>query len=229
MKNEQGFSFFPQTCDVLVFNIQAAQFRESGAFTNLVLVKRKNDPFKGDWAIPGGFMNEGESIPECAARELEEETSIKPKILIPIGTFSDPKRDPRGCTISSAFAVVIPTGVGKKLEFKAGDDAAECALFNLKGKIDEPSNSVECFLRCVENGERIAFKVKFTIGPFGVPKAEIEYDMERGNRKLAFDHAEILARAILRMPALVSESAVNASPVAHAVAAEKPESMKVRT
>ena len=74
MKNEQGFSFFPQTCDVLVFNIQAAQFRESGAFTNLVLVKRKNDPFKGDWAIPGGFMNEGESIPECAARELEEET-----------------------------------------------------------------------------------------------------------------------------------------------------------
>ena len=63
--------------------------------------------------------------------------------------------------------------------------------------------------------------MKFTIGPFGVPKAEIEYDMERGNRKLAFDHAEILARAILRMPALVSESAVNASPVAHAVSAEK--------
>ena len=221
MRDSEGRSFFPQTSDVLVFNIQASQFRENGSFTNLVLVKRKNDPFKGSWAIPGGFMNEGESIPECAARELEEETGIKPKILIPIGTFSDPKRDPRGSTISSAFAVVIPTGIGKNLEFKASDDAAECALFNLKGKIDEKENSVECFLRCVENGERIAFKVKFTIGPFGVPKAEIKYDMERGNRKLAFDHAEILARAILRMPALVSENTVNASPMAHVVAAEK--------
>lgn len=221
MKDSRGFTFLPHTADILVFNLQAAPFRENGTFTNLVLIKRKNDPFKGDWALPGGFLNEGESLAECAARELEEETGIKPKILIPIDTFSDPKRDPRGYTISTAFAAVIPTIPEKPLQIKAGDDASECALFNLKGKLNQEENTVECFLRCVENGERIAFKVKFTMGPYAVPKATVEYDMERGNRKLAFDHAEILARTIMRMPDLVKDTAKTASPVMHADPGEK--------
>lgn len=203
MKDERGFSFLPVTSDVAVFNIHAAKFRDDGAFVNVVLIKRKNEPFKDSWALPGGFLNEGESIPECAARELEEETGIKAKMLIPIDTYSNPKRDPRGQVISEAFSVIIPTTDQNALKFEAKDDAAECQLFNLKAHIDQPTNSVKVSLRCVENGAFISYVATFGHGPFGIPQAEIAYD-EKSKDKLSFDHAEIIARAITKMPALVT-------------------------
>jgi len=221
MKDSNGYFYASNTADCLVFNLHAARSRESGAFTNVVLVKRGGEPFKGDWAIPGGFLNENESLAGCAARELEEETGIKAKILIPIGTFSEPGRDPRWPVISSAYAVVIPTVESNPLKLKAGDDASECALFNLSGHIDEESNTVSCKLRNIENGINIVFKVRFQLGPYGIPKATVEYDDDASSCKLAFDHAEILARAILKMPALVSDNKKMASPVAHAEEGEK--------
>lgn len=197
------------TGDVVLFNIHAAKFRDDGAFVNVVLVKRSPNAaaFPGAWALPGGFISEGETVQECAARELKEETGIDAKMLIPIGVYSDPKRDPRGPVISNAFAAVIPTRDPNPLEFKAGDDAAECALFNLKGHIDERENSVSVTLRCVENGVRISYKAKFVHGPYGILKAEITEDPS-SNASLAFDHAEIIARAITKMPAVVVPTAL---------------------
>lgn len=207
MVTQNGYTYLPQTGDVVVFNIHAAKFRQDGAFVNIALIKRKGEPFKDSWALPGGFLNEGETVQECAARELEEETGIKAKILIPIGTYSDPKRDPRGQVISNAFAVVIPSTDQAPLNLVASDDAAEIQLFNLRGAINEKDNSVDVKLRCVDNGVNINYKATFSLGPFGIHTAKVEYDTPT---KLAFDHAEIIARAITKMPAVVIPAALKA-------------------
>ena len=93
----------------------------------VLLVRRGNDPFKGCWALPGGFMEMDETIEHCAVRELEEETHLKvsEKDLRLIGVYSAPGRDPRGRTVTAAYAVS-----GKWIEESgkiavAGDDAAE--------------------------------------------------------------------------------------------------------
>lgn len=199
--------------DVVVFNIHAAKFRDDGAFVNIVLIKRSpnSKAFPGSWALPGGFLSDGETVEACAARELKEETGINAKMLIPIGVYSEPHRDPRGPVISNAFSAVIPTCDPNHLEIKAGDDASDCCLFNLKGHISEKDNSVDVSLRCIENGVRIAYKAIFKHGPFGILHAEIVED-KSSNATLAFDHAEIIARAITKMPAVVIPTALK-SPV----------------
>lgn len=88
----------------------------------LLLVRRGGDPFKGCWALPGGFMEMDETIEHCAVRELEEETGIRVNEgdLRLIGVYSAPGRDPRGRTVTAAYAVTIDTCTAV-----AGDDAAE--------------------------------------------------------------------------------------------------------
>lgn len=93
----------------------------------ILLIKRKHDPFKGHWALPGGFLDHGkESLEEAAVRELREETSLVAKVgdLDLIGVYSDPKRDPRGHVIAHAYYVKIFSG-----KIKADDDAAEARVF----------------------------------------------------------------------------------------------------
>ncbi len=72
-----------------------------------VLVKRKNDPFKGYWALPGGFVEYGETVEHAATREMREETGLEICILDIVGVYSDPNRDPRGHVISIAFLARI--------------------------------------------------------------------------------------------------------------------------
>lgn len=107
------------TTDCVVFNSTPDDAK-------LLLVKRANEPFKGKWALPGGFLEENETLEECAARELEEETGLKDVELSQFEAFSAVDRDPRGRTISVVY-------VGKvELEedgLRAGDDAKEAAWF----------------------------------------------------------------------------------------------------
>jgi len=70
---------------------------------SIVLIRRKNPPFKGELALPGGFVDIGETIENACIREAYEETNINVKLIKLIGIFSDPKRDPRGHTVSIAF------------------------------------------------------------------------------------------------------------------------------
>ena len=70
---------------------------------DIVLIRRKNPPFQGQFALPGGFVDVGETVENACIREVKEETNINVKILNLIGVFSDPKRDPRGHTITVAF------------------------------------------------------------------------------------------------------------------------------
>lgn len=91
---------------------------------SIVLIKRKNPPH--GWALPGGFVDYGESYETAAAREAEEETGIIVKDLRQFRTYSDPDRDPRQHTASTVFIGSSET------EPVAGDDAAEAALYTEK-------------------------------------------------------------------------------------------------
>ena len=88
----------------------------------IILIKRKNLP--SGWAIPGGFVDYGESLEDAVRREAKEETGLDIKLIRQFHTYSDPKRDPRHHTVSTIF---IATAAGKP---KAGDDAREVGIFN---------------------------------------------------------------------------------------------------
>jgi 8-oxo-dGTP diphosphatase len=91
----------------------------------IVLIRRKNPPH--GWALPGGFVDVGESLEHAAVREAEEETALRVTLKLLLGCYSDPTRDPRGHTAS---AVYVAEGVG---EPRAQDDAAGVAIFSPEG------------------------------------------------------------------------------------------------
>lgn len=93
----------------------------------ILLIKRGNEPYKGRWAFPGGFINPDETIEEAAARELYEETGITEAKMCQFCAYSKPDRDPRQRTITIAFI-----GVTDETYIKAGDDASEARWFPIK-------------------------------------------------------------------------------------------------
>lgn len=98
---------------------------------NFILIKRKNNPFKDFWALPGGFVEYGESVETAAIREAKEETNIDVELKNLVNVYSEPNRDPRGHTITVAF-----TAKGNFSTRKADDDASDIAIFSSE-KLDE--------------------------------------------------------------------------------------------
>ncbi len=90
------------------------------------LIRRGSPPYRGCWAIPGGFVEDDERVEQAAIREAREETGLEVKNLSLLGVYSDPDRDPRGRSISIAF---VGMGEGDPCH---GSDAAEVKLFKLK-------------------------------------------------------------------------------------------------
>jgi 8-oxo-dGTP diphosphatase len=110
------------TTDIVVFH-QLGTDEEA-----LLLIKRKNDPFAGHLALPGGFLNMDELIRDCAARELQEETSLQvnSKDLVYVGYYDQVDRDKRSRVISHCFAINLK----HRPPVKAMDDAAEVGWFS---------------------------------------------------------------------------------------------------
>ena len=94
----------------------------------VLLVQRGHEPFKGRWALPGGFVEENEDLPDGAARELEEETGLRPAVMVQIGAWGAPGRDPRGRTVSAVYLAVAAAG---RDEVAGADDAAHAAWLPL--------------------------------------------------------------------------------------------------
>jgi 8-oxo-dGTP diphosphatase len=97
----------------------------------VLLIRRKFPPFEGRYALPGGFVEIGETVEEAARRELAEETGVKAGKLRLLGVYSDPRRDPRGHTCSVVFLVSTP-----RARPKAGDDAAAADWIKDWTKVD---------------------------------------------------------------------------------------------
>ncbi len=93
----------------------------------ILLIRRKNPPFKDYWALPGGFLDMSETLEESARRELREETGISDVQLTQVGTFGHPDRDPRGRVITIAYVGILSAERQKAV---AGSDAAAVAWFS---------------------------------------------------------------------------------------------------
>lgn len=100
--------------DVVIFSLRNRALQ-------VLLIRRRYPPFKGRWAIPGGFVHVDESLEQAARRELEEETGVRDVYLEQLYTFGEPQRDPRGRVISVAYVALVPAAVTAQ----AGDDAAQ--------------------------------------------------------------------------------------------------------
>ena len=105
------------TADCVIFGFD-------GVGIKVLLIQRGIDPYKGKWALPGGFMNIDESAEECARRELEEETGLKTASVEQFYTFTDVMRDPRERVITVAHYALV-----RLSEVKGGDDAARAQWF----------------------------------------------------------------------------------------------------
>jgi len=118
---------------MLIQNIKVAAdavvFSTSGEHLQVVLVKRKYDPFKGMWAIPGGFVEDDEELEDAAIRELHEETGMKLTSMKQLQTFGKVGRDPRGRTVSVTYGAIVDA---KDHPVTGGDDAAEAHWVNVK-------------------------------------------------------------------------------------------------
>lgn len=107
------------TTDIVIFTVKDNDLQ-------LLLIKRGEEPFKGEWALPGGFLQIDESLDECSKRELKEETGVSNVYLEQLYTFGGVKRDPRERVISVAYFALVPS---EKLNLKADTDADEVEWF----------------------------------------------------------------------------------------------------
>ncbi|WP_034917437.1 NUDIX domain-containing protein [Gillisia sp. CAL575] len=111
----------------IAITVDAVIFKDLKSSARILLIKRKNDPFKNQWALPGGFLEESENLKEGAKRELLEETGVEVDALKQLKTYGSLNRDPRGRTISIAFIGKVKNDV----IIKAGDDAKTAGWFRL--------------------------------------------------------------------------------------------------
>lgn len=163
------------TCDVVVFTMRADDLA-------VLLIQRKGEPFKGKWALPGGFVNENEALPRAALRELDEETGVSSGKLVQLGAYGDPGRDPRGHTITVAYVTYLmaqPT-------ISAGDDAAEADWIPFRSLHLPPPPEAP-----PKRGAKIRKAPRIT--------KEKRVKRPKGAIELAFDHGFILRDAYKRL------------------------------
>lgn len=147
------------TTDVVIFSIRDKQLK-------LLLIKRGGEPYKGKWALPGGFVNLDESLEEGARRELQEETGLSGVFLEQLYTFGEPGRDPRERVITVAYYALIPSD---QLNLVAASDAEAVGWFAM----DELPTLAFDHHRIVSMAhERLAAKLDYSTLAFQFMSAE---------------------------------------------------------
>lgn len=177
------------TTDIAAFTIrneESSNYRRDGKRKlSMLLIKRGEFPYKGHWALPGGFLKPNETVEQCAVRETVEEAGIEPSSIMSIGTFSETKRDPRGWVISNAFVSIITSGLDN---IRGGDDAVDAKWFDVEF---EKGESGDCSLILKHSDIELKAVLKEVSNKFGITKYSI---IDSGT--LAFDHAAIIAAAL---------------------------------
>ena len=162
------------TCDAVVFAMRADDLA-------ILLIQRKDEPFKGRWALPGGYVNENESLERAVARELAEETGITGTKLEQLGAYGDPGRDPRGHTITVAYLTLLLA----EAKITAGDDAAAAEWHSFRRlALSEPAQT--------RTAPRAAARR-------ATPRRTTTRSGGARPIQLAFDHARIISQAYRRL------------------------------
>lgn len=174
--------------DIVAFTIENKEEdnyrKEEETGLNILLIKRGVYPYKGLWALPGGFMRKDENIEECAYREILEETNVRPISMKPVGVFSEVNRDPRGRIISNAFVSIISNKNKNLMGSSDADDAKWFEItFNKKEEFEE--------ILLKEGDIELKAILKESRNEFGIRRFEI---IE--NDGIAFDHAAIIGTAL---------------------------------
>jgi len=147
------------TVDTVIFTIRDRSLQA-------LLVRRGIAPFKGRWAIPGGFIHDNESLDEAARRELREETGVRDVYLEQLYSFGDPKRDPRGRVITIAYFALIASD---HAPLKAGTDAADARWFPMDALPPLAFDHADILAYALE---RLRYKLEYTtVGFQFLPKA----------------------------------------------------------
>ena len=157
------------TTDICLFTVVDDELR-------ILLIQRGAEPFKGAWALPGGFLSETETLDQCAARELKEETGVGNAHLEPFATFSAPDRDPRTRVITAAYLALVPAAVHALQSGSDADDAKWHSATRLpKLAFDH---------RDIIKAARVALREKIDREPLALGLLPVQFTLTRLQRSL---------------------------------------------
>ena len=197
------------TADVIVIRNTRDAKAQGGVRREVLLIRRGGEPDKGKWAFPGGHMDtRDDSIEDAAVRELKEETGIAAKFLRPVGVLSQQSRMDKPC-ICHVFCYSF-WAHEVNVKPKAADDARDATWFEVETEFKPRPNELK--VRLVgEDGTVIEFVAKFKFTRWGTAETDVEW--KRGDdevngggdgARMAFDHANMLARAFMQTPGFVN-------------------------
>lgn len=184
------------TTDAVVFSYRERVGKNLTGL-KLLLIKRKNHPSIGYWALPGGFIEIREDLYDTAKRELEEETGVKDLIMEQVATYGDWKRDPRARVITTAYMALVREN---EVKVQAGDDAADAIWCDVSLDVLESQGSdYKKYLLKVDNGSKnlhteavVEYKCRG-----GIIREEKYTAIEKG--LIVSDHAAIIVQALLKL------------------------------
>lgn len=192
------------TADMIVIQ-HPKEFHTVKEGLKVLMVKRRNHPSIGYWALPGGFVNIREDIDLAAKRELLEETGVDDVAIEQLHTWGEAWRDPRARIVTVAYLALLDEG----RELKAGDDAADAAWFDIKlskkEEVEEVNNQgrtriktkYELALVNEEKKVELVATVDVSYNKTGIMK-EYQYQVLTSNH-IAFDHPRFIVQALLNI------------------------------
>ena len=155
------------TTDCVIFGFDGQKLQ-------VLLIERGGEPFKGSWAFPGGFLNMDETVEDCAARELEEETGLKDVFVEQFHAFSAVDRDPRGRTITVAFYALVNS---RGMKVSGQDDAADARWFDVRELPPLAFDHEDMFRRALQ---QLRLKVYLQVSGFEQPDKRFEaFDLKK--------------------------------------------------
>jgi 8-oxo-dGTP diphosphatase len=162
------------TVDIVIFSVKDKELQ-------VLLIKRKIDPAKGMWALPGGFVKIDESLEGAAKRELEEETGVNDVYLEQLYTFGDPKRDSRGRVITVSYMALVDY---EKVKLCASTDADDVKFF----PVNKLNNLAFDHRKIIEYGvKRLRWKFEYTAVAFSMLPKKFTMAQIQDLYELVFD------------------------------------------